>query len=195
MFSLTCSLNKRLNKQSWGWWFETPSRSLWRHCNDILGISHTLKRKCHYDELFVTGCSESYKKDNFLCTQGRKCHQIDDISLSMLYNQLQWQCIFQMIHPADIKCNHDVIITSKRCSCTFCRYKHVVIIASIRQTFHGTFLRVIEIRWKCICHFLLVTISITYISLLLSHHPDVGNFLTTMNCRNPLDLEYQSKIR
>ena len=22
-----------LNKQSWGWWIETPSRSLWRHCN------------------------------------------------------------------------------------------------------------------------------------------------------------------
>ena len=26
-------LNKRLSKQSWGWWVETPSRSLWRHCN------------------------------------------------------------------------------------------------------------------------------------------------------------------
>ena len=26
-------LNKRLSKQSWGWWFETPSCSLWRHCN------------------------------------------------------------------------------------------------------------------------------------------------------------------
>ena len=26
-------LNKRLNEQSWGWWFETPSRSLWRHRN------------------------------------------------------------------------------------------------------------------------------------------------------------------
>ena len=26
-------LNKRLNKQSWGWWFETPSCSLWRHRN------------------------------------------------------------------------------------------------------------------------------------------------------------------
>ena len=25
--------NKRLNKQSWCWWFETPSCSLWRHCN------------------------------------------------------------------------------------------------------------------------------------------------------------------
>ena len=27
-------LNKRLCKQSWGWWFETPSRPLWRHRND-----------------------------------------------------------------------------------------------------------------------------------------------------------------
>ena len=26
-------LNKRLSKQSRGWWFETPWRSLWRHCN------------------------------------------------------------------------------------------------------------------------------------------------------------------
>ena len=25
-------LNKRLSKQSWGWWFVTPSRTLWRHC-------------------------------------------------------------------------------------------------------------------------------------------------------------------
>ena len=36
-------LNKRLSKQSWGWWFETPSRSLLRHCNgsDVLcSFSH-----------------------------------------------------------------------------------------------------------------------------------------------------------
>ena len=26
-------VNKRLSKQWWGWWFETPSYSLWRHCN------------------------------------------------------------------------------------------------------------------------------------------------------------------
>ena len=26
-------LNERLSKQSWGWWFETPSRPLWRHSN------------------------------------------------------------------------------------------------------------------------------------------------------------------
>ena len=33
MFSLICALTKRLSKQSWGWWFETPLPSLWRHCN------------------------------------------------------------------------------------------------------------------------------------------------------------------
>ena len=26
-------LNKQLSKPSWGWWFETPSRPLWRYCN------------------------------------------------------------------------------------------------------------------------------------------------------------------
>ena len=26
-------LNKRLSKQPWSWWFETPSWSLWRQCN------------------------------------------------------------------------------------------------------------------------------------------------------------------
>ena len=28
-------LNKRLSKQSWGWWFETQSRALWRHRNEV----------------------------------------------------------------------------------------------------------------------------------------------------------------
>ena len=27
--------DKRLSKQSWGWWFETLSCSLWGHCNDF----------------------------------------------------------------------------------------------------------------------------------------------------------------
>ena len=31
-------LNKRLSKLSWGWCFETTSRSLWRICNDKLWI-------------------------------------------------------------------------------------------------------------------------------------------------------------
>ena len=29
-------LNKQLNKESWGWWFETPSYLLWGHCNVMI---------------------------------------------------------------------------------------------------------------------------------------------------------------
>ena len=32
-------LNKWLSKQSCGWWFETPLRSLWRHCNGIIIVN------------------------------------------------------------------------------------------------------------------------------------------------------------
>ena len=38
-------LNKRLSKQSWGWWSETPSRSLWRHSNGrVFLICHSKDR-------------------------------------------------------------------------------------------------------------------------------------------------------
>ena len=33
-------LNKRLNKQSRGWWFETLSRPLWRHRNGLAIFQH-----------------------------------------------------------------------------------------------------------------------------------------------------------
>ena len=36
MFSLIYTLNKRLSKQSRGWRYETPSRSLWHHCTVIV---------------------------------------------------------------------------------------------------------------------------------------------------------------
>ena len=32
-------LNKRLSKQSWDWWFEMPSWSLWCHCNVLCSYS------------------------------------------------------------------------------------------------------------------------------------------------------------
>ena len=34
MFSLIYIRKKRLRKQSWGCWIDTPSRPLWRHCID-----------------------------------------------------------------------------------------------------------------------------------------------------------------
>ena len=58
-------LNKRLSKQTWGWWFETLSSSLWRQCNDILGASRTshVLSYGHIDNVNVM--SSLWKHKNF----------------------------------------------------------------------------------------------------------------------------------
>ena len=36
VFFVICAwINGTLSKQSWGLWFETPSHSLWHHCNEL----------------------------------------------------------------------------------------------------------------------------------------------------------------
>ena len=44
-------LNKRLSKQPWGWWFETPAWPLWRHRNVLNAL--TLSRKQTPIELWI----------------------------------------------------------------------------------------------------------------------------------------------
>ena len=51
MFSLMC-LNKRLSKQWWDWWFETPPSPLWRHCNDNIT---TTKQSITNPSAYFTG--------------------------------------------------------------------------------------------------------------------------------------------
>ena len=41
-------LDKRLKKQSKCWWFQTPSRSLWRYCNEVLAIYIFLNEFVNY---------------------------------------------------------------------------------------------------------------------------------------------------
>ena len=47
-------LNKRLSKQSCGWWFEPLSSSLWRHSNDVCILLHQSKTVWYYHcELWI----------------------------------------------------------------------------------------------------------------------------------------------
>ena len=47
-------VNKRLSKQSWGWWFEALSRSLWRHRNENLLTGRT--GSCHHNYCNIRCC-------------------------------------------------------------------------------------------------------------------------------------------
>ena len=55
-------LNKRLSKQSWGWWFEMPSSSLWCHCNGHLSFLTGIN-------FLVYLCLIKTKKDILLSSQ------------------------------------------------------------------------------------------------------------------------------
>ena len=57
--SLSCALNKWFSKQSRGWWFETPTPSSWRHCNEERHIINVIKINVapglHNDSQFIVG--------------------------------------------------------------------------------------------------------------------------------------------
>ena len=66
-------LNKRLSKQSWDWWFETPSCLLWRHCNDHVCTYEALwylwkSRRWFYMCHFISGIV--FRIISFGCTIG-----------------------------------------------------------------------------------------------------------------------------
>ena len=68
-------MNKRLSKQSWGWWFETLSRPLWRHRND----KRPIIRKafpCHGITMCMYCCCNMCCR----CTAGAIGNIINDVS-------------------------------------------------------------------------------------------------------------------
>ena len=64
-------LNKRLSEQSCGWISETPSRSLWRHCN----VLHDKCTVYHFLFVVINECMSSP------CLNGGQC--FDDTNMYM----------------------------------------------------------------------------------------------------------------
>ena len=89
--------NERLRKQSWGWRFETLSRSLWRHCNVMLwhymislillpqGTHHvTILHDAIVEWKTNSGWhSEKLQCTNWFCTTNMRCnllHHFDPLT-------------------------------------------------------------------------------------------------------------------
>ena len=61
-------LNKRLSKQSWGWWFETLSRPLWRHSNEIINTVKTQPTHSHIDMWGYSECINIFETYMYMWT-------------------------------------------------------------------------------------------------------------------------------
>ena len=79
-------LNKRLSKQSWGWWFETPSRPIWRHCNKY--HSHSGKLKQHCEKNYRRHCRISI---NELVRFGQNRQHFSDYIFNGVFIVAIWQ--------------------------------------------------------------------------------------------------------
>ena len=81
--------NRRLSKQSWGWWFETASCPLWRHRNDI----HSFCEGCEiihsmHSTAFSLNCPWSYSISQEICT--RFCCALLCCGYAIVHNEFTW---------------------------------------------------------------------------------------------------------
>ena len=122
-------LNKRLSKQSWGWWFESLSHPLWRHLNvwTYNEIWYTLRegmyRICDYYTIGDTWQNNPFDNDEFFIHQACYSGKIVPQKRSQIDH-----CI-NLYHFNGPKCSHTshlcVSNTSKITvicsdSCTYC---------------------------------------------------------------------------
>ena len=77
-------LNKRLSKQSWGWWFETTSHPLWRHSNHHNGF---LSQKASYSIFAIVSFPPDPYKTITLTSSERITISID-LPLDCLWSSL-----------------------------------------------------------------------------------------------------------
>ena len=91
------ALNTRLSKQSGGWWFETPSRSLWRHCSEVSSKMQYAFRKMQYT-LSKIPCNlvKCYTR-SFYWSVKRWCATVTPYGLHGVSNHQQLDCLFSSL--------------------------------------------------------------------------------------------------
>ena len=127
-------LNKRLSKQSWGWWFETTSRSLWRHCNGSSCVAQGCFVNIRYHQIWMVWqiwetfhiwcwastwcCGQNLKAIGQL----RNCLCANEISRNVNWNEFRgvtisarlckFSCDFCLIHLHELLLITSILINS-----------------------------------------------------------------------------------
>ena len=80
--------NKRLSKQPWGWWFETPTRSLWCLCSVVTGVS--LARVPMSQTNMMTSWHENFFR-SYVYLNTLRSRQMNALLLTTFLNAFCWK--------------------------------------------------------------------------------------------------------
>ena len=108
--------NKPRNKQSWGWWFETLSRSLWRHRN----VCHNFQWHLYYQTASLTThytrplCTYTWFQCIACMTPNRQFLCIVDVSCSnKLELSFTWLDLMAVINTALVSGDSKRVVLNK----------------------------------------------------------------------------------
>ena len=96
MFSLIYALNKWLNIQWWGWWFETPSRSLWHHCNVYRNFCNVAFCFAYQCPKFISLTVVSNMESRIQCINGNVIVMMENVvcyMMSLTWTHLCFRCM------------------------------------------------------------------------------------------------------
>ena len=114
MFFFYLRLNKRLSKQPWGWWFETPSWSLWRQCNDTSYFLIWDKLWCVYCEYLGKYWAVPRHQSAVMETHMPGCQVLLSFSLFKHYLLLKLHfCYWNFGQTTEIRLNFLVVSARK----------------------------------------------------------------------------------
>ena len=103
-------LSKRLSKQSWGWWYETLSRPLWRHCiEDSEDVGPTYINVCcrgwgEVPKIVTVPILLPWKVCVYGCVQNNNKTQHGTIHFHYITNIMNWY----RIQHSNSKCETEV---------------------------------------------------------------------------------------
>ena len=104
-------LNKRLSKQPWGWWFETPPWSLWRQCNEDLNaggsrfgreITLLLNDMACFDNPLLINLWQYICPRHLGPSQYKKCHLTSIVIPMLKIGRSRDRLTFNMGIPIDV---------------------------------------------------------------------------------------------
>ena len=97
-------LNKRVSTQSWGWGFETPSRSLWRHRN-IQFYCNKPGQQCRID-IYNFGGWQAGPTVSSVCAP--EVYGLLYVCIPSTYNSLAHQ-LYECVNTTDLRSSVDLL--------------------------------------------------------------------------------------